>query len=263
MNKFYMIPNNKELEMFKEELVLPLKDFSVSFDVYFDKEEIKEISSNRKVNVIINKFIHSKDIEKIKKIIDEIYSYVNMFIVEDLGIANYINKEKVVLYQNHIVNNYDSINYFNKLGFKKIVINNDLTIEELLDIRKNTNSELFIFSISRNTLMYSRRLLLSTYYDFYNIVGNKDRKVTEKVSKKELLIKEENESTSIYNDKIYSLNKYIDKIDDFNLIINFSTLNSEETNIVLKNYKNDNLSSLIEIYDYFLDNEIIFKVGSK
>lgn len=264
MIKYYMIPNSKELETFKEELILPLKDFSIGFDSYFDLSEIKEISKTRKVNVMINKFLHSKKIEEIKPIIDDLTKYVNLFFVEDIGCASLIDREKIVLFQNHIVNNYDAVNYFNEIGYNKIVINNDLTIDELIDIKKNTKSELFIFSINRNNLMYSRRLLLSSYYDYYNL-NDKDKLKTikEKVSKKNLIIKEEDESTTIFNDKIFSINKYIDKLDDFNFIINFSNLNSKETKLIKENYKSSGLNNLIEVDDYFLDNEIIFKVGIK
>ena len=43
MIKYYMIPNSKELETFKEELILPLKDFSIGFDSYFDLSDDKQL----------------------------------------------------------------------------------------------------------------------------------------------------------------------------------------------------------------------------
>ena len=61
----------------------------------------------------------------------------------------------------HIINNYSSINYFNELGLSNVVVNNELTKEELIEIRNNTNSNLFYFLINRNTLMYSKRPLLN------------------------------------------------------------------------------------------------------
>ena len=62
-----MIPNIKKLDKFNEELILPLKNFSIGFDVYFTKEEIIEISKKRKVSVIINKFLHKNDIDSINR----------------------------------------------------------------------------------------------------------------------------------------------------------------------------------------------------
>ena len=63
---YYIIPNNKNLNIINENLILPLKDFSIGFDVYFTTNEINEISKNKSVSVIINKFLHKKDIDVIK-----------------------------------------------------------------------------------------------------------------------------------------------------------------------------------------------------
>lgn len=263
MNKYYMIPNNKLLDIFKEEIILPLKDFSIGFDVYFDVNEIKEASSSRIVNVIINRFMHKNDLEKIKKVIDDLNEYVNLFFVEDIGLTGFIPNDKIVLFQNHIVNNFSSVNYFKELGFDKIVINNDLTIDEIIEIREKSSSQLYLFSISKNALMYSRRLLLSSYYDYKKGEGEKVKLITESVSKKPLLVKEEEKGTVIFNDKIFSLNKYLNVLNGFNFIINLNNMNQEETKIVLNHYKDINMSDYIKIDDYFLDNKIIYKVGDK
>lgn len=261
MNKYYMIPNSKEIDSFKEELILPLKDFSIGFNVYFDADEIKEISKNKVVNVIINRFMHKDDLQNIKSIIDVIKPYVNLFFIEDLGLLSLLEKDKIVLYQNHIVNNYDSVNYFKELGINNIVINSDLTIEEIEEIREKVSSNLFIFGINKIALMYSRRLLLSSFDKYKNIDSEKTKTIIEKVSKKPLIITEEEYGTTIFNSKVFSINKYLNRLNDFNIIINFSNLNEEETEKVMKHYKNEGINNMLEVDDYFLDNKIIYKVG--
>ena len=261
MNKFYMIPNTKDVSIFNEELILPLENYSIGFDVYFNIEEINNISNKRNINVLINKFLHKKDINNIKKVIEKLKN-VKYFFIEDLGLTNIIEKERIVINQNHIINNYRSINYFNNLNLKNIVVCNELTKEEIKEIRKNTTSELFYFLINRNTLMYSKRKLINSYYKYKNIESEELKKeIIENVSKKTLIIKEENEGTVIFDKNIFSANEFINDLNDFNLIINFSNMNENETNIILNHYKDINLKEFLNIDNYFTKNKIGYKVG--
>lgn len=260
MNKFYMIPNSKDLNKYDEELILPLESYSIGFDRYFCVREIKDISESREVSVIINKFLHKEEIENIKKIIGNL-KCVKYFFVEDLGLLNLIDKSKIVLYQNHIISNYDSINFYNDLGIKKVVVSNELTMEELKTIRTNTSSELFYFLISHNTLMYSKRKLISSYNTYKGASYNKENKIIENVSKKELLIKEENNSTVIFDSSLFSANEKIEEFDNFNFIINFNNMSDEEKEAVLSHYKDKNLCEFVNVENNFLHNKIGYKVG--
>ena len=142
MNEFYMIPNSKDLDKFQENLILPLEGYSIGFDVYFTCEEIILYSSKRNVSVIINSFLHKKEIDKISSLINSMSS-VKYFFVEDLGLTNLIDKSKLVLFQNHIINNYFSVNYFKELNISNVVVSNELTTEELETISAKSQSNLF------------------------------------------------------------------------------------------------------------------------
>jgi len=203
MKKFYIIPNTKELNKYDEELILPLKDFSVGFDVYFTSEEIECIAKTREINVIINSFLHKEKIEKITNEINKM-NHVKLFFVEDLGLLNIIERSRIVVNQNHIINNYRSINYFKELNINNVVVSNELTIEELKTIKDNTDSNLFYFLINRNMLMYSKRKLVSSFYLHKNdTMKSKTQTIVEKVSKKPLIIKEENGVTSIFDKNMF------------------------------------------------------------
>lgn len=260
MNKYYMIPNTKELNKFNENIILPLENYSIGFDRYFCVREIKDISESREVSVIINKLLHKSDIENIKPILSKLKN-VKYFFISDLGLINLIDKDKIILHQSHIISNYDSINYYNELGIRNIVVSNELTIDELKNIRKNTTSELFYFLINHNDLMYSKRKLISSYNVYKGTDHSKNNKITEHVSKKELLIREEGNSCMIFDSLIFSANDSLDEFDNFNFIINFSHMNEEETQIILNHYKEKNLSDYLNVENYFLHNKIGYKVG--
>lgn len=258
MNNFYIIPNNKDILL--NNLILPLEDYSIGFDVYYKVEEINKLSEKYNISVIINKFMHKTDIENIGGILNKLIN-IKYFFIEDLGLTYFIPKEKVVISQNHIINNYDSINYFKELGFTSVLINNDLTIEEIKEIISNTSSNLFMYFISKNNLMYSKRHLISAFSDYKNNVLDNKKEISEKISNYKLLIKEEKCGTCIFNSKIFSANKYLDDLTSINKIINLSNINKEETNIILNNFKSKELNKLLEVDNYFLENKIAYKVG--
>lgn len=257
-----IIPNDKILESYKcNSFILPLKDYSIGFDAYFNIDEINKFSSFYNVSVIINKFLHKDDLNNIKKELLKFNDNIKYFFIEDFSLVNYLPKEKVVLYPNHIISNYYSVNYLKELGFNNITISNELTINELKEIDKNTNSNLFYMYLSKNNLMYSRRNLLTNYYENYNIDGNNNLLVNESVSNHELLIKEESDGTLIFNNKIFCASKYLNNLDNYNLIVNLSNIDSNTKKIILDNIGNKDLYKLIDSDFYFLENKIAYKVG--
>lgn len=260
MNDFYVIPNNKDVVF--NNLILPLKDYSIGFDVYYTVSEINSLSRKLNISVIINKFLHKEDIKNIINIINELeIDNIKYIFVEDLGLVSLLDNNKVVVSQNHIINNYDSINYFKSLGYSNILVNNDLTINELKEIISKTSSNLFMYFISKNNLMYSKRRLLTAFSNYKNSVISKKEVITEKVSNHKLIIKEEKCGTCIFNKRIFAGNKYISELSSVNKIVNLSNMDEFETKTILKYMDKVNLSDYIEIDDYFLDNVIPYKVG--
>lgn len=260
MNDFYVIPNNKDVVF--NNLILPLKDYSIGFDVYYTVSEINSLSRKLNISVIINKFLHKEDIKNIINIINELeIDNIKYIFVEDLGLVSLLDNNKVVVSQNHIINNYDSINYFKSLGYSNILVNNDLTINELKEIISKTSSNLFMYFISKNNLMYSKRRLLTAFSNYKNSDILKKEVITEKVSNHKLIIKEEKCGTCIFNKRIFAGNKYISELSSVNKIVNLSNMDEFETKTILKYMDKVNLSDYIEIDDYFLDNVIPYKVG--
>ena len=131
--EFIIIPNSKRLSSFKvNKFILPLEDYSIGFDVYFDVKEINRISEKYDVIVIMNKFLHRK-IDDFRKIYNSFNSKIK-FMIEDIGLNDVIDKDRIILYENHILSNYRAINYLKKIGYNNVVINNDLTIDEIKNI---------------------------------------------------------------------------------------------------------------------------------
>ena len=260
--EYLIIPNKKELDLYTSynfnTFILPLDGYSIGFNVYYDVDEINNLSLKYNIYVIMNKFLH-RNIEKFRKIYKNFNKNIK-FIVEDIGLTDIIDRERLVLYENHILSNYKAINFLDSIGIKNVVINNDLTISELLEIQEKTNSNIYYFYIGKNSLMYSRRNLVSNYNKYYNLDNTKEYKLVEKVSKKILDIYEEEDGSVVYFDKIFCASKYIDML-NMNLIINFTNIDSVSEKIILEEYDKTNLCDLIDSDYYFLENDIKYKVG--
>lgn len=260
--EYLIIPNKKELDLYTKynfnTFILPLDGYSIGFNVYYDVDEINNLSLKYNIYVIMNKFLH-RNIEKFRKIYKNFNKNIK-FIVEDIGLTDIIDRERLVLYENHILSNYKAINFLDSIGIKNVVINNDLTISELLEIQEKTNSNIYYFYIGKNSLMYSRRNLVSNYNKYYNLDNTKEYKLVEKVSKKILDIYEEEDGSVVYFDKIFCASKYIDRL-NMKLIINFTNIDSVSEKIILEEYDKTNLCDLINSDYYFLENDIKYKVG--
>ena len=139
-----IIPNKKNLEFYKKynlnTFLLPLEDYSIGNDVYFNIGEINNLSHEYTIYVYMNKLLHRK-IEEFRKIYN-LFNKNIKFIVEDIGLLDIIDKDRLILNENHIMSNYKSINFMNDLGYTNIVLNNDLTYLEIKDIISNTKSNL-------------------------------------------------------------------------------------------------------------------------
>lgn len=235
MKKVLFIPNNKKmiktinLNGFNS-FILPLKGYSIGFDDYYSVKEINNLAKKYEVSVIINIFLHKEELKNIRHVIKKLENIKGYF-VSDISLLNIIKKGKIIVSQDYLINNYKSINMYNRLGYKNIVVSNLLTLDEIKEIRNNTKSNLFYFGINKNPLLYSKRALITNYNKNYKKPNIKNKmKISETSSKHKLDVKEENNNTIIFNNEVFNfLNKkdVIEKYIDY-LIINLNNLTKDE-----------------------------------
>lgn len=259
-----ILPNKKDLSTYKKyninTYLLPLETYSIGFNVYFNVDEINELSNDYEIYVLMNKFLHRR-IEEFKELYPKFNKNIK-FIVEDIGLNEIIDKDRIIMYENHIISNYKAINFLNELGYKNIVINNDLTITEIEEILSNTKSNLYYFYVSKNMLMYSRRNLVSNFNKHFKIDSDSNKyDLKEKVSKQILEITEEEDGSIVRNHKIFCASKYLDKLENINKIIDFTDIDETSEKMILENMNEHCLCDLIDSDYYFLENDIKYKVG--
>lgn len=186
-------------------IILPLMDYSVEGSVFFSLEEIKEICDNTssEVFVKINKNLVNSDIEKIKDILIELNNMkIAGIFFYDIAILEIIRELQLdinlVWNQTHMVNNYKTCDYYNSRGVKYALLGKEITLEEIIEIIKKSKIVSMVEVVSKPSIAFSKRKLISNYYKDLNIVGDNELDVVEKVTGSQYKLIEDNNGTSFF-----------------------------------------------------------------
>ena len=177
--------SKEELNNILEEydaFIFGVKDYSVNLINTFTLEEIKEFNriikdNNKQIFISLNKNMTNDDIENIQPILKELENIkIDGLLFYDIGIVNLHQKLNLnydlVWNQEHLVTNYNTINYWYKKGVKYAFLSSEITAKEIKDIIKNTNSKLMITLFGYIPMFTSKRHLVDNYLETFNLKGN-------------------------------------------------------------------------------------------
>ncbi len=258
-NKFLVSINNLlDIEKYKKvgitTFLFPLEDYTVGYPTCFSITEINKIEGINKY-VLINRILDCKDIDKLKTLLPKLD--IKGLIFEDIGIFNLAHKlnlkYELIHFPNHFNTNYESINAFLEEGLTSAIVSNELTQKELEEISKKSLKPLIYHVFGYNLAMYSRRLLLDNYANYYKIPKTNPLIIEESISKHKFLVYENNYGTVLYDNKIFN-GKDLLSLD--NVLYFFINTSFIDTETVIKFINNEYEST----YNGFLDQETIFKL---
>lgn len=251
MNKLVTITSSELLKKLKSNKditkLYPLKNFCVGYQECFDITEIDSYC-------LINRLLTDEDLDILTNILKD--SKVEGIVFDDIGVLDVIKDMdiKKVLLLEHISNNSISVNYY--LDYvDSVVVSNDLTEEEIKYIVKKAKKKVILNVFGLKSLMYSRRLLLTNYYNHYGLENTNN--INAKIDDKGFLIVENNYGTKFYSDKYYNGLSLLGL--DNVLFYWYDPLFLDSDKFI--NLLNNNDLSDIPNYPYFLDKKTIFKVG--
>lgn len=275
MSKICIIPNsiemiNKTLK-YSDAYIIGIDKLSINMPFYFCLDEVYMINNILKENkkelfICLNKNMFNSDInflEEILKSIDKLnikgILYYDISLVELKEKWNL--KTDLVWSQEHFTTNYYTINYWYDLGVKYTYMSNEITLDELEEIRKNTDSKLMLQVFGYIPLFTSKRRLVNNYKEYFKLNNNSDIYYMEKEGYKYPL-KENKDGTVVYSASPINSIKDFDKIDK---IVDYSVLNcflidDLEFIEIVKHYFNREKFDSIYNDTYFLHKESIYKV---
>lgn len=155
-------------------LIIGLKNLSTNYDVQLDIEEIKALRNkypNIELFISINKNIFNEELSSLEKYLIELETLnITGVLYYDLSVLYLRNKNKLTLdlvwNQTHMVTNYNTCNYYKKLGVNYAYLSSEITLSEINEIKEKTNMKLIAFAYGYPIMAHTRRMLLTNY--FYN-----------------------------------------------------------------------------------------------
>ena len=279
MKKIILIDNLEQIQStleYVDAYLIGIKDMCVNTLFSVDLDELKDISNklkkeNKELFILLNKNLHNSDIEKVK----EILIYLNKLDLKGIfysDVAVIQLKEELSLNYDlvwaaeHATTNYNTINYWYDFGAKYTFISSDITYDNIIDIKKNTNSKLIVPIFGYLPMFVSRRHIVKNYLDYFKLNDNSKINYIEKENKIYPIV-DNKLGTFVYSNNILNGVNYYKNVEKENIdyaLFNGFNINTEDLIEVLKIYSgksNKNINSLFENLDEgFLNKETIYRV---
>ncbi len=149
------------------------KEFSArSYASNFDFEEMKELveyATFRGVKVLLalNTLIKNDELQKLKSYLENVAKTgISTLIVQDIGVASFIsnNLKNFTLHASTqlTAHSLKDVEKLEKIGFKRVVLSRELSLEEISYITKNSPLEIEVFCHGANCVSYSGQCLMSS-----------------------------------------------------------------------------------------------------
>lgn len=171
--KTLIIPSKKEqFKLNCDGIIIGLNNYSVNLPSYFNLEDLKDI--DKEIFVCLNKNMHNQDIKPLEEILIKLNDYnIKGVIFYDLAIPNLAKKLKLnydlIWSQEHMTNNYYTINFWYDHNVKYTWVSNDITLREMNEIKENTNAKLLVTLFGYLPMFTSQRHLVKNYLKTFSL----------------------------------------------------------------------------------------------
>lgn len=246
-------------------IILYIDKLSVNSSFYMDIDDIDKIEcGDKELFICMNKLMHNKDIDYLRECLLKVRDKNLHILFYDMAVYNIARElgieDKLVIYQDHLNASILSNRFYNRLGIKYSFITSDITVEELLLIKRNVDSKIMFLGYGYLPMFYSRRYLISNYLKYIDkFDGEKSKyEIVSDMGKKYTIAEEEN-GTTIYTDREVNLINYMEQLDEIDYIVmNSNNIDSDEyLRMVDKFIKREKMD---DCYLGFLDKKTIYKV---
>ena len=271
-----VIKDNNYLEYLNsglDGLILPLENFSVDYFKYYSISFIKEYkkNTNKLCFVVINKMIFNNELDSLLDILKELEKIaVDGVFFYDLAVLSLVKENSLnlnLIYNaTHMVTNSDTINLYYDLGVKGAYLSNEITKDEVLNIRNNTKSDLFILLLGNPVVAMSRRSLLTSYFINKNKIKEDIITIKEPKSGQEFLVKEDSNGTTFFYNKCLNLSNVYKELVVSNInygIIEQGNFDNNQYKELINSFVNFDKRKIDELAGHnrgFLYRETIYKV---
>lgn len=244
-------------------VILYIKDLSVNSDYYEEIDILERVDFlDKEIFLCMNKLIHNKDIDKLRRVIEKIKDKNVRILFYDMAVYNicreYGIEDKLVIYQDHLNTSILSNEFYFDLGIRGSFVSNDITYEELIDIKKKTKMDILFLGYGYQAIFYSRRYLVSNYLKYIDSDKGNEYKIISD-NDVEYPIEEEKYGTTIYTEKPINLINQIDDLEKIDyLVLNSVKIDREEFDIMIDKFIKR--EKVMDTYLGFFETKTIYKV---
>lgn len=204
--KYLVIPKaNIDLKIYQkagaDAFIFGLQNYSVNYPE-IPLEKIVELSKKYSIFVSLNKNIRNEELKDLENILETLSNTsICGILFYDLSILSIVQRKKLhlplVWHQTHMVTNYQTCNYYFDQGVEYGITSNEITLEEILEMKKNTKMKLIPQILGYPIMSHSRRKLVENYFKDIEEKPEKEiYRLTEK-TEESFLIRESHAGTSI------------------------------------------------------------------
>ena len=287
MTKLIVIPKTikqvYDLISFCDGYVFGIKNLSVNMPVYYDLSELIEVikylkDNDKKVFISLNKNLHNKDLKNIEDCLIELNNLnIDGVLYYDIGIVNMKKRLNLnfdlIWSQEHLATNYSTCNYWYNFGVKYAYLSSELTLNEILTIKKETKMGLFINVLGYLPMFTSKRHLVDNYLKTFSLKASDNYYIFKEGNSYPII--DNKEGTTVYSSKILNafdeylefkknnidycvLNSFLINNNDFEEIVKWFNSVNEDNKEELSNKINNLLDNKWD--KGFLYKETVYKV---
>ena len=122
---------------------------------------------------------------------------------ESLKLKRELNLQLPLIWnQTHMVNNYRTCNYYYSRGVEYALLGKEITLEEILEIAKKSDISTMVEVVSKPSVAFSKRKLLTNYYTDAKEDVQKELTVLERGTNEKYHLYENQDGTSFFLDVI-------------------------------------------------------------
>lgn len=144
-----------------------------TFAKNFTKDQLQEVVDychirNVSVYITVNTLVKENEIGKVLGYIKFLYSIdVDAIIIQDIGIAQAVKKQlpdfDLHASTQMTAHSLEDVKFLEKMGFSRVILSREVSIEEIRKIKANSNVELEIFVHGALCVSYSGQCLMSSF----------------------------------------------------------------------------------------------------
>lgn len=252
--------------------LLGIHHFSVNMPFYLEIEEIEEVVSllkdnGKEVFFNINKNMFKQDLIDLEHLLEKIESLkIDGICFYDISVISIMKKRgfktPLIWHQEHFTTNYLTIDYWLENGVKMTFLSNEITKEEIEEIKNHTKSKLILQAFGYVPIFLSKRPLVENYKKYFHIKDNSEIYYMEKEHLKYPLRNLDGDF-EVYNAKILNALEMVKTLNLDYIYFNSFLIKEDEFINVLICYQEQKLNQISNKYPIelgFLDKKTVYRV---